>query len=137
MQMLDHRMNGSTRSFSSPFDAPLVNLRGTIGEEEKRPRRRALSRRAIEEICASIRMIAVDDLAKGRLLAPKRYCDACQRVVCSAGFVDYGRYALCNCCAMEYEVASARCVTSSIGRYVRDKNFGETAAYALDTVLSH
>jgi hypothetical protein len=133
--MLEHQPEHSAGTYLPTFDASLVSLAGNLVEEVKRPRRRVLSKRAIEEICASIRMRATDDLAKGRLTAPKRYCDACQHVVCSAGFLDYGRYALCNHCSMEFEVAAARCTTVSIGRFVRDKNFGETAAYSLDTVL--
>jgi hypothetical protein len=120
---------------------PLENMLGTVGvgvvQEEKRQRRKTLSKREIEEICASMRMLAADDAARGLLKDHRRYCDACQRAVCAAGFVQYDRYALCNHCATEYEVAAARQLASSIGRFVRDKNFGETGVYALESLLRH
>jgi hypothetical protein len=75
------------------------------------------------------------DLAMGTSIG-KQYCDACQRVRNGAGFVVYGRYTVCNQCATEFEVANARGLLTTIGQFVRDKNFGETARYALDTVLT-
>ena len=97
-------------------------------------RRRTLSKQEVDEICASMRRLAERDLAKGYLAGRRRYCDACQRAVPAAGFVQYTRYAICNHCAMEFEVASARGRAETIGRFVRDKNFGETGLYVLDSV---
>ena len=99
-------------------------------------RRRTLSKREVAEICSSMRLLAERDLAQGFLADRRRYCDACQRAVPAAGFVQYTRYAVCNHCAMEFEVASARGRAETIGRFVRDKNFGETGRYVLDSILS-
>ncbi|HTE86281.1 MAG TPA: hypothetical protein VK821_16275 [Dehalococcoidia bacterium] len=132
--MLERRMDLSPRPYLPPLEDVLGAVGTTIGRVAKRPRRRAVSKREIAEICASMRLLADDDLARGFIADRRRYCDACERAVCAAGFVQYERYALCNHCATEYEVATVRGVTSSIGRFVRDKNFGETGVYALESV---
>jgi hypothetical protein len=96
---------------------------------------RLSKRKRIAAVIDAMRRLAEKDLARHDLVA-RKYCDACQRVRPGAGFVHYGRYAVCNACATEFEVANVRGLLTTIGRFVRDKNFGETAQYALDPALS-
>jgi hypothetical protein len=91
-----------------------------------------LSAAQITAIRAVMRTFVDDDLVRGVASQARLYCPACQQGRCLAGFIDYGRYQLCNRCATEYEVALARGLVQSAGRFVRDKVFGEGAAYELD-----
>jgi len=72
-----------------------------------------------------------EDEASGLTLVQRRFCDACEKARPAAGFIQYGRYSLCNPCATAYEIAQARGMTLSAGQYVRDNRFGETMAYAM------
>jgi formate dehydrogenase maturation protein FdhE len=78
-----------------------------------------------------MKLFVDDDLSRGMAATSRNYCDACQRARPAAGFIQYDRYAICNCCATEYEVARARGTIASPGQFVRDKHFGEGEAYAL------
>jgi hypothetical protein len=78
-----------------------------------------------------MRLFVEDDLARGTLRHAKMYCDGCERPQAAAGFISYERYALCNNCATEYEVARARGAVASAGQYVRDKHFGDGDLYDL------
>jgi hypothetical protein len=119
-----------------PFEGVLGAAGAGVARVTTPLRRRIISKREIAEICASMQSLVEEDLARGRFLHRRRYCDACECVVCAAGFMQYERYALCTQCATEYAVATARGIALSVGRFVRDKNFGETGDYALDPVLS-
>ncbi|HLZ72995.1 MAG TPA: hypothetical protein VKV26_24090 [Dehalococcoidia bacterium] len=92
---------------------------------------RSLSRGQIEAIRSAMRLFIDDDLARGVRQTDRVYCDACQRPRPAAGVIRYGRYALCNGCATEYEVARAHGALSTPGQFVRDKHFGEDERYTL------
>jgi hypothetical protein len=55
----------------------------------------------------------------------RRYCDADDAPRPATGFIAYGRYQLCNSCAVEYEAARTSAVVTSPGQYVRGRRFGE------------
>ncbi|HZU77271.1 MAG TPA: hypothetical protein VFA70_10940 [Dehalococcoidia bacterium] len=90
-----------------------------------------LSAAQIEAIRAAMRLFVEDDLARGMVRQSRLYCDACEQARPAAGFIHYGRYALCNACAIEYEVARTRGQVTTAGQYVRDKHFGDGALYEL------
>jgi len=91
----------------------------------------ALSPTQVQAIRSAMKLFVDDDLARGVRLTDRMYCDACQRARPAAGVIRYGRYAVCNGCAMEYEVARAQGQIASPGQYVRDKRFGEGDSYLL------
>lgn len=92
---------------------------------------RPLSAAQVTAIRSAMRVFVDDDLARG--IEPQRrlYCDGCERARPAAGFIQYERYAMCNECATEYEVARARALLASPGQFIRDKRFGEGDFYAL------
>lgn len=92
---------------------------------------RMLSDKQIESIRSAMLLFVEDDLARGVSAGSRIYCDACERPRPAAGLIKYERYVLCNVCAVEYEVARARGLVATAGRYVRDKHFGEGDGYAL------
>lgn len=92
---------------------------------------RALSAAEVEAIRAAMALFLEDDIARGVPAFSLVFCDACQRARPAPGFIQYGRYATCNACAIEYEVARARGLLSTPGQFVRDKRFGEGDIYAL------
>ncbi len=98
---------------------------------ERRPLQRSLSTSQIEAIRSAMQLFVDDDLARGVRSTDRMYCDACQRPRSAAGAIHYGRYALCNGCATEYEVARATGALASPGQFVRDKHFGEGERYAI------
>jgi hypothetical protein len=55
----------------------------------------------------------------------RRYCDADDAPRPASGFIAYGRYQLCNACAVEYEAARTNAMVTSPGQYVRGRRFGE------------
>jgi formate dehydrogenase maturation protein FdhE len=87
--------------------------------------RHPLSTRQMASIRAAMQLFIEDDIANGRPVHQRRYCDACERNRPSAGFIEYSRYAVCNDCATSYELARAHGLAVSIGQYVRDRRFGE------------
>lgn len=91
----------------------------------------ALSGREVAAMRAALALFVEDDIARGVAAGSRIFCDACQRARPAAGFIQYGRYAVCNACAIEYEVARSRGLLSTPGQFVRDKRFGEGDAYAL------
>jgi hypothetical protein len=91
----------------------------------------ALSTGEMEAIRAALSLFVEDDIARGVAAFSRLFCDACQRARPAAGFIQYGRYATCNACAIEYEVARARGLLGTPGQFVRDKRFGEGDAYVL------
>ncbi|HZQ36562.1 MAG TPA: hypothetical protein VFD32_11555 [Dehalococcoidia bacterium] len=111
----------ATLAVNSPFP-PLV---------ERMPAQRSLSHGQIEAIRSAMQLFVDDDLARGVRRTDRMYCDACQRPRPAAGVIRYGRYALCNCCATEYEVARAKGALASPGQFVRDKHFGEDERYVI------
>jgi CheY-like chemotaxis protein len=62
-------------------------------------------------------------------------CSACQKRRPRAGAIPYGCYLLCNRCAVEFEVARVADPPLSIGRYIRDKHYGEGERYVLSPEL--
>ena len=93
--------------------------------------RRTLSATQLASIRAAMHLLVEEDEASGLTLTQRRYCDACEKARPAPGFIQYGRYSLCNPCATSYEIAQARGMTLSAGQYVRDNRFGETMAYAV------
>jgi hypothetical protein len=87
--------------------------------------RHPLSTRQTASIRAAMQLFVEDDIASGRPINQRRYCDACERNRPAAGFIQYTRYSICNACATSYELARARGLAISIGQYVRDRRFGE------------
>jgi formate dehydrogenase maturation protein FdhE len=85
----------------------------------------------VAAIRAAMQLFVEDDLARGVRRTDRLYCDACQRPRPAAGGIRYGRYALCNGCATEYEVARAHGGLATPGQFVRDKHFGEDERYLL------
>lgn len=94
--------------------------------------RHSLSASQIRSIRAAMHLFVEDDEARGDVLRQRRYCDVCEQTRPAAGFIQYGRYCLCNPCATTYEIARARGVAGSAGQYIRDRRFGETLAYTLE-----
>ncbi len=84
-----------------------------------------LSERQIGAIRTAMRLFVQDDLALGRASAERLYCDACELPQPAAGFIQYGRYQVCNGCATEYELVRAQGLVGSIGQFIRDRRFGE------------
>jgi hypothetical protein len=105
------------------------------GDRWRNNEKKSLSNGSVAAIVDAMRALLEKDLALGTAIG-RLYCDACQQVRSAAGFVSYGRYNICNRCATEYEVANARGKLTTVGQFVRDKNFGETAGYALDSILT-
>jgi hypothetical protein len=105
----------------------------SVRRESQRRQSHPLSRTQLAAIRAAMHVFVEDDISQGTRPEDRRYCDACERLRSAAGFVRYERYIICNLCATEYEVASARGITLSAGQYVRDKNFGEAGFYSLDS----
>lgn len=81
-------------------------------------------------IRTAMQLFVDDDLSRGLEVDRRLYCEACERKCPAAGFIQYGRYMLCNACATEYEIAHAGGLATNIGHFIRGKNFGES--YALD-----
>ena len=92
---------------------------------------RSLTETQVEAIGSAMRLFLEDDLARGVLRSSRAYCDGCERPRPAAGAIRYERYALCNSCAIEYEVGRARGLVANAGQYVRDKHFGEGDRYTL------
>jgi len=84
-----------------------------------------------------MQLILEDDLTLGVSPAAFIYCPACERERLRVGAVPYQRYFVCNLCATEFEIAKATLGTLSIGRYIRDKRYGESERYALPPSLRH
>jgi hypothetical protein len=122
---------GSTAPRSAGATSPIALTVVPSTGRSISPGARPLSASQIEAIRTAMQLFVDDDVARGVAVSNRIYCDACQRARPAAGFIQYGRYAVCNSCAIEYEVAHARGVISSPGQYVRDKNFGEADFYAL------
>jgi hypothetical protein len=80
---------------------------------------------------ARVRQLVTDDQAGGVSAEDRTYCDACQQARPACGSRQDGRYLLCNTCGLEYAVAGVRGLALSAGQFVREKVFGEAAAYAL------
>jgi|SRR5579875_296775 len=98
-------------------------------------RPRPLSERQIGAIRTAMRLFVDDDVAQGRTVADRLYCDACELPQPAAGFIRYGRYQVCNACATEYEIVQARGLAGSIGQFVRGRRFGERLDLLLDSAL--
>lgn len=96
------------------------------------PASRRLKAGQVAAIRDAMQVLVKEDLAKGVSQDNRLYCDACEQVQPAAGFIQYDRYAVCNRCAIEYEIAHARGIADTAGQYVRDKHFGESGLYALD-----
>jgi hypothetical protein len=92
---------------------------------------RPLSAAQVAAIRSAMRVFLDDDLSRGIESQRRLYCDGCERARPAAGFIQYERYAMCNDCATEYEVARARALLSTQGQFIRDKRFGEGDYYAL------
>src|SRR6476646_807146 len=117
--MLDRRAEPADSNLPEP-PRPLDDRWGN--------KKKSLSSGRVTAIIDAMRARLEKDLALGPVVG-RLYCDACQRVRSGAGFVSYGRYTVCNQCATEYEVANARGILTTVGQFVRDKNFGETGRY--------
>jgi hypothetical protein len=91
-----------------------------------------LSERQVGAIRTAMRLFVQDDLALGRASTGRLYCDACELPQPAAGFIQYGRYQVCNACATEYELVRARGLARSVGQFVRDRRFGERLDLLLD-----
>jgi len=76
-------------------------------------------------------LIADADLRPGFCPEARIYCDACDGARLASGSVQHGRYVLCNGCDAEYACAQIKQGSTSPGRYVRDKRFGEDESYRL------
>jgi hypothetical protein len=83
------------------------------------------------ELQAQTRQLVTNDDHRGVPASSRAFCDACQQPRPASGSAQYGRYALCNACVLEYVLAVAGGAAVSAGQYVRDKAFGETMAYGL------
>src|SRR5438132_5894308 len=57
---------------------------------------RPLTPTQVESIRAAMRVFVEDDLARGIAPSSRFYCDGCERGRPAAGFIQYGRYSLCN-----------------------------------------
>jgi hypothetical protein len=93
--------------------------------------RRTLTDGQLASIKATMHLFVEEDEERGLTLTQRRFCDACEKARPAPGFIQYGRYSLCNACATSYEIAQARGMSLSAGQYVRDNRFGETMAYAV------
>jgi hypothetical protein len=124
--MLDRRAEPAGSNLPDPLRPP---------GDRWRNKKKSLNNGRVTAIIDAMRALLEKDLALGPAVG-RLYCDACQRVRGGAGFVSYGRYSICNQCATEYEVANARGIPTSVGQFVRDKNFGETGRYTLDFLLT-
>jgi hypothetical protein len=91
-----------------------------------------LSERQVGAIRTAMRLFVEDDLALGRASVERLYCDACELPQPAAGFIQYGRYQVCNACATEYELVRAQGLAGTIGQFVRDRRFGERLDLLLD-----
>jgi len=89
-----------------------------------------LSDSQLGAIRTAMQLFVDDDLSRGLEVDRRLYCEACERKRPAAGFIQYGRYMLCNACATEYEIVRAGGLAMNIGHFVRDKHFGES--YALE-----
>ena len=85
----------------------------------------------VRAVRAVMQQFVEEDAALGISPRARGYCNACRRPRPLRGFVQLGRYQLCNTCALEYEVAWAWGEPLSAGQFVRDKCFGEADRYAL------
>lgn len=103
-----------------------------VSEVAPDPSHHSLSASQVASIRAAMSLFVEDDIARGRALDQRRYCDACEKVRPAAGFIEYERYAFCNACATIYEIARARGLTITPGQYVRDSRFGETLKYSIE-----
>jgi len=132
MVSLGGRLPASQPPLQSPLVSSPLPLVSTVAPLlDRAPSLRSLSASQIEAIRSAMQLFVDDVLARGVRRTDRMYCDACQRPRSAAGAIHYGRYALCNCCATEYEVARARGALSSPGQFVRDKHFGEGERYAI------
>lgn len=128
----------SPRSIPSPVQpvstigpAPQRAASGRLPVAARAVVARPLSTAQVEAIRGAMRVFVEDDLARGVDETRRTYCDGCERARPTAGFIQYDRYALCNACATEYEVARARGLVATPGQYIRDKRFGEGDSYTL------
>jgi hypothetical protein len=116
----------------TPSLLPLsATLSQTLPPSNGGVRERLLSPSQLSAVRSAMRLFIEDDLARGVSSWQRAYCDSCQRPRPAAGSIKYDRYALCNACATEYEVARARGLPLSPGQFVRDKHFGDGDAYTL------
>ena len=93
-----------------------------------------LTEKQLAAIRTAMHLFVEDDISRGLTPEKRLACDACQCVQQAAGFIQYGHYLVCNDCATEYEIGRASGVEISAGQYVRAKRFGETGAFALQTI---
>jgi len=85
-----------------------------------------------------MQLFVEDDVALGVSPTASFYCPACERKRPRAGAIAYERYAVCNLCATEFEIAMVTFGTLSVGQYIRDKRYGEGERYALPpSLLQH
>ncbi len=94
-------------------------------------RRNGPSRTQLAAVRQAMQIFVEEDAAKGISPTARGYCSACLRPRPLRGFVQQGRYQLCNACAIEYEVARSWGEEPSAGQFVRDKRFGEADRYLL------
>ncbi len=113
------------RSFIPRSALPVSSLANTGIRE------RTLSITQIDAIRAVMKLFVDDDVARGVGAFGRVYCDGCEQPRPAAGGIHYDRYLLCNGCAIEYEVARARGLITTPGKYVRDKHFGDGDLYLL------
>lgn len=116
---------------AAPRQVRALSARDSTQGAGPQVRSAALSAVQINAVRASLALFVEDDVARGVPAFSRIFCDACQLARPAAGFIQYGRYAVCNACAIEYEVAHARGLLSTPGQYVRDKAFGEAEVYRL------
>jgi formate dehydrogenase maturation protein FdhE len=88
--------------------------------------RHSLSTRQVSSIRAVMQLFIEDDIASGESVSERRYCHACELRRPAAGFIQYDRYAICNACATNYELARATGLAEDIGQYVDAGHAGET-----------
>jgi hypothetical protein len=79
----------------------------------------------------ALQLSVAEDVDRGIPLSLRVFCHACGQGRPAPGFSRYAAYQVCNRCATEFEVAQMWAESPTIGQFVRDKQFGEAAYYAL------
>ena len=100
-----------------------------------KPRRNGLTTRQIAAVQYVIHLFMEEDLERGVSPTAPIYCAGCAQQRPRAGALPYGGHLLCNICAAQFEVARACRRTTSVGQFIRDKQFGEAERYALPPII--
>jgi hypothetical protein len=86
--------------------------------------KRSLNALQVRAIRTAMQLFVEDDLGKAPRSCAHLACDACEQARPAEGFIQYGRYQVCNRCATNYEIAHAKGLVETPGQYIRDQRFG-------------